>query len=153
MTLSGGVRRAISSFPGGGGRGRARLRRFGRRVRRVVAAAMGPVLAVTAAALPAVPPVAIAAGAAAGAVTASVAAAPPAKAATAVPVLVLTQNGETTAPESTVLQAAGYAVTQVTPATWAGMSTSQFAAYAALVIGDRVAGPDRPETPHNGHPP
>ena len=52
----------------------------------------------------------------------------------------LLQNGETTAPETTVLQNAGYSVTQATPSTWSGMSTSAFKGYAALVIGDPSSG-------------
>ena len=67
----------------------------------------------------------------------SVAKAAPAKAA-GLPVLV--QGGESTAPETTVLQNAGYAVTQVTPSAWAGMSQAQFQSYAALVIGDPSTG-------------
>ena len=55
------------------------------------------------------------------------------------PVLVLLQNGETTAPETTVLRNAGYTVTQATPSTWVSMSTSAFEQYAALVIGDPSA--------------
>jgi len=55
------------------------------------------------------------------------------------PVLVLLQNGETTAPETTVLRNAGYTVTQATPSAWQSMSTSAFQAYAALVIGDPSA--------------
>jgi trimeric autotransporter adhesin len=85
----------------------------------------------------------IAAGVAAGAGIAAVyavASAPSAKASEAGPVLVLLQNGETTAPETTVLQNAGYSVTQVTPSTWEGMSTTAFEAYAALVIGDPSSG-------------
>ncbi|HET7013040.1 MAG TPA: RHS repeat-associated core domain-containing protein [Streptosporangiaceae bacterium] len=64
----------------------------------------------------------------------------PASAQTSGPVLVLLQNGETTAPETPVLQAAGFTVTQVTPATWAGMTATAFDAYAALVIGDPSSG-------------
>jgi len=50
--------------------------------------------------------------------------------------LVLLQNGETTAPETTALQAAGWTVTQATPAQWAADSTATFEQYALLVIGD-----------------
>ena len=63
-----------------------------------------------------------------------------AKAASGPAVLVLLQNGETTAPETTVLQNAGYTVTQATPSTWEGMSTGSFESYAALVIGDPSSG-------------
>ena len=49
-------------------------------------------------------PAAMAAATVAGAAAVSVAAAAPAKAATTGPVLVLLQGGETTAPETTILQ-------------------------------------------------
>ena len=111
-----------------------------RRARALVAAGLGPVLAAGTAVMPVAVPVAAAAGVAAGAVAASVAAAPPAKASTGQPVLVLLQNGETTAPETTVLANAGYTVTQATPSTWQAMSASQFEGYAALVIGDPSGG-------------
>jgi RHS repeat-associated protein len=64
----------------------------------------------------------------------------PARAQSTEPVLVLLQNGESQAPETPVLAAAGYSVTQVTPATWEGMSTSAFEGYAALIIGDPSSG-------------
>ena len=50
--------------------------------------------------------------------------------------LVLLQNGESTAPETTALQAAGWTVTQQTPAQWVADSTATFKTYAVLVIGD-----------------
>ncbi len=112
-------------------------RRAGRRARRWVAVVLAPVTAVGTTLAPA--GAAVVAGVGIAAVSA-VAAAAPANAATPGPVLVLLQNGETTAPETTVLQNAGYSVTQVTPSTWQGMSTSQFQGYAALVIGDPSAG-------------
>jgi hypothetical protein len=104
--------------------------RFGRWVRRVTAVVLGPVLAAAGAVLPGVPAVAVAAGVTAAAAAASVATASPAHAQSGVPVLVLAQNGEATAPEATLLQAAGYAVTQVTPSVWAGMSTAAFEGYS-----------------------
>jgi len=123
------------------GRDAARTRaRAWRRGRRLIAAGLGPVLAAGAGVMPVAVPAVAAASVAAGAVAASVAAAPPAKAVTGPSVLVLLQNGETTAPETTVLQNAGYSVTQVTPSTWQGMSASQFDGYAALVIGDPSSG-------------
>lgn len=103
-------------------------------LRRTVAKALGPVLVAGSSAIPAAP-VAVAAGVAVG-VAAVAANAAKAHAAVTGPVLVLLQNGETTAPETTVLQNAGYSVTQVTPGTWESMSTSAFQQYAALVIGD-----------------
>jgi RHS repeat-associated protein len=134
MTLLGALRPVMGGSRSGGPSGRG-LRA---RLRRVIAAVLGAVVA----AGTALPPAAVAAGgaAAAGAVAASVAAAAPANAATSPPVLVLLQNGETTAPETTVLQAAGYTVTQATPSVWEGMSASQFEQYAALVIGDPSSG-------------
>ena len=130
---------------------RARVRRLGRRVRLVTAAALGPVLTAAGAALPAVPAAAVAAGTVVAAAAASVASAPPAKATAGAPVLVLVQNGEASAPEATALAAAGYTVTPVTPATWAGMSSAQFEQYAALVIGDpSVSGSCSSLTPTTG---
>ena len=88
----------------------------------------------------ALPPVAVAATAVAGAaavVAASVAAAPAARAATPPgKALVLLQNGETTAPETTALQSAGWTVDQATPAQWLADSAATFKSYAVLVIGD-----------------
>ncbi|MGH3190973.1 MAG: DUF6531 domain-containing protein [Streptosporangiaceae bacterium] len=121
-------------------RRRARARRAWRRGRRLMAVGLAPVLAAGTSVMPIVIPVAVTAVATAGAVAASVATAKPAKAQTSLPVLVLAQNGETTAPETTLLQNAGYSVTQVTPSTWEGMSQSQFEQYAALVIGDPSSG-------------
>ncbi len=138
MTLHGSHWQMLARFSGH--RTGARLRRLARRVREVVAAALGPVLAAAGAVLPSVPVPVVAAGVVAAAAATSVAAASPAKAATGAPVLVLLQNGETTAPEATALQAAGYSVTQATPATWLAMTAAQFEGYAALVIGDPSAG-------------
>jgi len=128
--------RGIAGGPAAGAGAGARSRRRWRRARRVLAAGLGPVLVASTS----VAPVAVAAGVAAGVAAAGVAGAPPAKAAAGAPVLVLLQNGETTAPETTVLQNAGYSVTQVTPPVWQGMSASQFEGYAALVIGDPSSG-------------
>ena len=112
-------------------RRRTRVRRGIRRGRRLTAGGMGPVLAVAQFTIP----VALVAAVA----VVGVARAAPAKAAGPA-VLVLLQNGETTAPETTILTAAGDTVTQATPATWEGMSASAFKAYAALVIGDPSSG-------------
>jgi RHS repeat-associated protein len=109
-------------------------------LRKVTAAMLGPVLAASAAVLPALPAVAVVAGVTAAATAASVATASPAHAQSSEQVLVLLQNGESTAPEATLLAAAGYSVTTATPSVWSGMSTSQFEGYAALVIGDPSAG-------------
>ena len=110
-------------------------RRVGRGGRRLVAVVLAPVTAVGL--VPAA--AAVAAGTGIAAVSAVAAPAPKAKAAS-VSALVLLQNGETTAPETTVLQNAGYTVTQATPSTWEGMSTSAFGQYAVLVIGDPSSG-------------
>jgi RHS repeat-associated protein len=105
----------------------------------MLAASLGPVLTAGGMALP---PAAVAAAAVTGAAVvaaASVAAAPVAKAATPTgngKALVLLQNGETTAPETTPLQAVGWSVTQATPAQWLADSASTFESYAVLVIGD-----------------
>jgi RHS repeat-associated protein len=103
----------------------------------MLAAGLGPVLTAGGMALP---PAAVAAAAVAGAAAvtaASVAAAPAARAATPPgKALVLLQNGETTAPETTALQAAGWTVDQATPAQWLADSAATFKSYAVLVIGD-----------------
>jgi RHS repeat-associated protein len=127
--------RAVKSSRAGQ-RGPARVRRAVRRARVVTAALLGPVLGVTGAGLSAVPVAVVAAGTVAAAAAATVATAAAAHAQSGAPVLVLDQNGETTAPEATLLQAAGYTVTQVTPSAWDSMSQAQFEGYAALVVGD-----------------
>jgi RHS repeat-associated protein len=78
------------------------------------------------------------AGVTAAVAASAVATAPAAKAAPAItgPILVLGQNGSAVEPETTLLQAAGYTVTQSAPSVWRSMTTAQFQAYAALVIGD-----------------
>jgi RHS repeat-associated protein len=145
--LAAGIRRTCNlSPPPGGWHARSRVhrarcraalaRRSGRRARRLAALVLAPVMAVATSLVPV--GAAVVAGAGLAAVSAVVSA-PKAKAATT-SVLVLLQNGETTAPEATVLQNAGYSVTQVTPSTWQGMSASAFQAYAALVIGDPSSG-------------
>jgi RHS repeat-associated protein len=134
-SLLGNLRRFTSRQ----GRRRA-VRSSLRRTRRLTAAALGPVLTAGTAIMPVAVPVAAATAVAAGITAASVAKAPAAKAATTGPVLVLLQNGETTAPEATILSNAGYSVTVATPSTWQGMSASQFETYAALVIGDPSSG-------------
>jgi RHS repeat-associated protein len=111
----------------------ARMRRWRRHGRWALAAGLAPVLAAAQFVVPATV-VAVAATA-----VAAVAHPAPARAAS-LPALVLLQNGETTAPETPVLQGAGYTVTQVTPSAWAAMSAAQFAGYAALVIGDPSSG-------------
>jgi hypothetical protein len=116
MTLLGTLRQVIGAHPVSG----ARRRRAASWLRKVTAAVLGTVLAAAGALLPALPAVAVAAGVTAAATAASVATASAAHAQSGQPVLVLAQNGETTAPEATLLQAAGYAVTQVTPSVWAG---------------------------------
>jgi hypothetical protein len=101
-----------------------------RGIRSSLAAGLGPVLTAGGMALP---PAAVAAAAVAGAaaVAAAVAAAPVAKAATpSGNALVLLQNGETTAPETTALRAAGWTVDQATPAQWLADSAATFKSYA-----------------------
>jgi RHS repeat-associated protein len=116
---------------GSGRRGAA-----GRRLRRLVAAGLAPVLAAGTTAVPVVFTLAAAAGVSAAVVAT---AATPAGA-TAKTALVLLQNGQTTAPETAIATAAGFTVTQVTPTTWRGMTTAQFQAFSALVIGDPSSG-------------
>ncbi len=79
-------------------------------------------------------PLVVTAGAVAG--IAAVARATPARASTGPSVAVVLVNGESSAPETPVLQAAGFTVTQVTPATLSSMSQSTFQGFAAVVIGD-----------------
>lgn len=121
-----------------GSKYRPKLRRVARRARNVVALVIAPVSGV----LAALPAVAVTAGVAAVVATAAVAAGPvvPANAATGTPVLVLLQNGETTAPETTALQNAGYSVTQDTPTQWLTLTAAQFKSYAAVVVGDPSSG-------------
>ena len=105
-------------------------------VRNALATGLGPVLTVGGMSLPSGAMVAAgvagvtAAVAAAAAAPAAFAVTPPGKA------LVLLQNGETTAPETTALQAAGWTVDQATPAQWVADSAATFKSYAVLVIGD-----------------
>ena len=114
-----------------------RWRRIRARARGAVALGLGPVLTATGVTLP---PAASAAAVVAGvAVAATVASAPAARAAAPTgngKALVLLQNGESTAPETTALQAAGWSVTQATPAQWEADSASTFKSYGVLVIGD-----------------
>ena len=122
------------------GRGWHGLGRLGRRARAITSGGLAPALVAGGFTLPAAAMVA----ATAAVTVAAVVAAPaiPARAATPAgpacnhKVLVLLQNGETTAPETTALQAAGWTVTQATPAQWLADSASTFETYAALVIGD-----------------
>ena len=67
-------------------------------------------------------------------------AAPPAKATTPPQVLFLLQNGQSAAPEESLLSSAGYTVAHKTPANGKTMTAAQFKAYAALVIGDPSSG-------------
>ena len=112
-------------------------------MRRALAVSLGPVMMATGLAAPPVALAAVAVAGTAAVVASNVAAAPAARAAVkpATPTgngraLVLLQNGETTAPETTALQAAGWTVTQATPSQWEADSASTFESYAVLVIGD-----------------
>jgi RHS repeat-associated protein len=114
-------------------------RRPGQAARKLTAAGLGPLLAAGGMTLPPVAAAAAGVAAVAAVAASSVAAAPAAKASTPTgngKALVLLQNGETTAPETTALQAAGWTVTQATPTQWAADSASTFESYAVLVIGD-----------------
>jgi RHS repeat-associated protein len=112
------------------------LRRAARAVRNVLAAGLGLVLTAGGMALPPAAVAVAVAGATAVAVG-GVAAAPTARAATPPgKALVLLQNGESTAPETTALRATGWTVDQATPAQWLADSATTFKSYAVLVIGD-----------------
>jgi RHS repeat-associated protein len=120
--------RVLRSHVGRNGTGsRARRQLAGRRM---MAAVMGPVLAGWL-----LMPATVTAGTVAG-IAVLAAKAAPAKAATGPSVAVVLVNGETAAPETAVLEAAGYTVTPVTPAALAAMSETTFHGYAAVVIGD-----------------
>jgi RHS repeat-associated protein len=113
------------------GHAATKRRAWHRRTRRAAAGLLGPVLAASMS-VPAV----VTAGTVAAVAAVAVVKAPPAKAASGLSVAVVLVNGETSAPETAVLQAAGYTVTQVTPATLSAMSQATFQGYAAVVIGD-----------------
>ncbi len=81
-------------------------------------------------------PVAVTVVAGTAMVAAAVASAPAAKASVSGNVLVILVNGESSAPEASLLSSDGYTVTTATPATLASMSESTFDSYAAVVIGD-----------------
>jgi RHS repeat-associated protein len=114
---------------------RTAARRPRRRLRQVLAAGLAPVMAAGTSLVPVA--VTVSAAAAVSAMSATLASAP--ARASSGSVLVLLQSG-TTAPETADAQAAGYTVTQVSPATWRGMTAAQFGAYSALVIGDPSTG-------------
>jgi RHS repeat-associated protein len=103
-----------------------------RRARALVAGVMAPTLAAGTSLVAVV--VSVAAGTAV--VAASVASAPAAKASVSGNVLVVLVNGESSAPEASLLSADGYTVTTATPATLAAMQQNTFESYAAVVIGD-----------------
>jgi hypothetical protein len=119
-------------------------RRLSRSVRQVLATSLAPVLTAGGLALPSAAMTAVAVAGVTAAVAASAVATAPA--AQAAPTgngkaLVLLQSGST-APEKTVLTAAGWSVDQETPATWKtgswtwNGSTVSFSDFAVLVIGD-----------------
>jgi len=110
---------------------RLRRRKRSARVQRAVALLLGPVLAAGTSLVSALTVTVVA-----GAAVATMATATPAEAGSGPSVAVVLVNGETSAPETSVLQAAGDTVTQVTPAALSSMSQSTFQSYAAVVIGD-----------------
>jgi RHS repeat-associated protein len=81
-------------------------------------------------------PVVVTAGVVAGVAAAGVVKAAPAKAQSAPSIAVVLVNGESSAPEAAVLDAAGYNAVSVTPAALAAMSQTTFDSYASVVIGD-----------------
>jgi RHS repeat-associated protein len=122
-----------------GGALASEVRRAGRRVRqgmpRWVSLVLAPVMAAgTGTAL--VPVSVVAAVTVVG-----VAGAQPAKAATgSVLVLSTSVNGGSSSAEATAAASLGYTVTVATPSTWDAMTTAQFKAYSALIIGDPSSG-------------
>jgi RHS repeat-associated protein len=106
------------------------VRRAARRLRRLATAALAPVLGAAQFAVP------VAIVAAAGTVLASVAHPAPARAASqSVLILSTSVNGGSSSAEAADVPA-GDSVTVAPPSTWDSMTTAQFAAYSAIVIGD-----------------
>src|SRR5712691_10500544 len=127
----------VVSGPVNGSQAARALGRAGRRGRRWLAAGLAPVAGVAGGL---VPVSVVTAGVAAVAV-AGVASAGPARAAGSGSVLILSTsvNGGASSAEARAVPA-GYSVTVVSAATWDAMSTAQFQAYSALVIGDPSSG-------------
>jgi trimeric autotransporter adhesin len=109
-----------------------RWRRPRTSVRRLTSVLMSPVLAGATFLVP----VAVTASVAAAVSVAGVVKAAPAKAQSGPSVAVVLVNGESSAPEAALLDAAGYNAVPVTPATLAAMNQTTFDTYAAVVIGD-----------------
>jgi RHS repeat-associated protein len=131
---------ALSVLTSGNRRGRGRVAgRIRRRVPRWVATALSPVLAAGAGL--GIAPVAVLAAGTAAIGVASIARATPAKAASgSVLILSTSVNGGSSSAEATAAAGLGYTVTVATPATWDAMTTAQFKAYSALIIGDPSTG-------------
>ena len=127
----------VVSGPVNGSQAARALGRAGRRGRRWLAAGLAPVAGVAGGL---VPVSVVTAGVAAVAV-AGVASAGPARAAGSGSVLILSTsvNGGSSSAEARAVPA-GYSVTVASAATWDAMSTAQFQAYSALVIGDPSSG-------------
>jgi len=102
-------------------------------VRRAVAAALAPVVAMSQVLVPVAVTAAVAA---AGSVAVAVTRAAPARAASqSVLILSTSVNGGSSSAEAAAVPA-GDTVTVATPSTWDAMTTAQFKAYSAIVIGD-----------------
>jgi hypothetical protein len=109
------------------------VRRALGRARVLLAAALGPVLTAWSSVVPVVFTVS---AAAAVTVAGAAAGAAPAQAASgSVLILSTSVTGGTSSAEAAAVPS-GYTVTVATPATWDAMTTAQFAAYSAIIIGD-----------------
>lgn len=110
---------------------RLRAQALGRHVRRIVALVLGPVLAGAG-----LMPVVFTAAAAAVSVAAVAASVAPAHASTgSVLILSTSVNGGISSAEAGAVPS-GYTVTVATPTTWDAMTTAEFKAYSAIIIGD-----------------
>jgi RHS repeat-associated protein len=118
------------------------MRRAGRRIRRSVPRWVSVLLApVLAAGMSPVVPVSVVAASAVAVTAASVATAGPARAASgSVLILSTSVNGGSSSAEAKAAANLGFTVTVATPSTWDAMTTAQFKAYSALIIGDPSSG-------------
>jgi trimeric autotransporter adhesin len=115
---------------GAGGSGRP----IGWRLRRVLATVLGPVLAAGSSLVPVA--FTVSAAVAVSAVGAAVGAAPARASSGSVLILSTSVNGGTASAEAAAATAAGATVTVASASTWDAMTTAQFKAYSAIIIGD-----------------
>jgi RHS repeat-associated protein len=135
--LGAGCRGSSRSGAGASAR-RAELRRAGRRLRRLVAGVLGPVLAAGSSVVPVVFTASAAVAVAAPGI--AVGAAPARASSGSVLILSTSVNGGLSSSEAAAATAAGATVTVDTPAQWDALTTAQFGAYSAIIIGDPSSG-------------